>query len=264
MSNDESSDKVTPKKSKWRFIAVLAIIALIVLGVLSYLGAQTTPSDFDGGGNAIQIGSTTQTSTHVASQTITSELELLVSTNETSIKVGQELAVTATLFNPLGRNYNISTKNVWPFNGLLMFSQSWPYCYFYSPFELLVLKGNFSVSGVISTTRSIGPNTTSGMFCYEQEDYRNFRFEPSSDSVYVASHNSVTGNVSVIGPQNASITVSTNGYWDNNTLLYYPPSYTSTDNYSFLEAQHPFVEGVYTIAVSDEWGQLDVIHFTVD
>ena len=178
--------------------------------------------------------------------------------------MGQELAVTATLFNPSSQGYNITTGNRWPFNGLLMFSQTWPYCGFYSPIELLVLKGNFSVSGVIATAQTIGPNTTSGMFCFEQGNYQNFRFEPSSDSVYVASRYSVTGNVSVIGPQNASLTVSTNGYSDNNTLLSYPSSYTSTGNYAFLEAQHPFVEGVYTIAVGDEWGQLVVIHVTVD
>jgi hypothetical protein len=188
-----------------------------------------------------------------------------VSTNGTTIKVRQELAISATLYNPLGQNYNISTNNLWPFNGLLMFSQTWPYCYFYSPIELLVLKGNFSVSGVISTAESIGPNTTSGMFCFEHADYRSFRFEPSSDLVYVAGLFSILGNAptSVVGPQNASITVSTNGYWENDTYLSYPSSFSS-GNYSFLEAQHPFVEGVYTIAVGDEWGQLVVIHVTVE
>ena len=189
---------------------------------------------------------------------------MLVSTNGTTIRAGQELAITATLFNPLGQNHNISTKNLWPFNGLLMFSQSWPYCYFYSPIELLVLKGNFSVSGVISTAESIGPNTTSGMFCYEQENFTSFKFEPSSDLVYVASIYSVGSSLSIIGPQNASITVSTNGYWDNDTLLYYPSSYVSPGNYSFLDAEHPFAEGVYTIAIGDEWGQLAVIHVTID
>jgi len=263
MTASDSSAESPRKSKKWRFAAVMIIVVLVVLGFLAYLGSQPTSSF--GGGNTIRIGSTTQTSIHVTSQTIASELELIVSTNETTIRAGQELAVTVTLYNPLGQNYNISTNNAWPFNGLLMFSQSWPYCYFYSPFELLVLKGNFSVSGVISTTQSIGPNTTSALgTCWEQEDYRNFRFEPSSDWVYVASRYSVTGNVSVVGPQNASVTVATNGYWDNDTLLSYPSSYASTGNYTFLEAQHPFVEGVYTIAVGDEWGQLVVIHVTVD
>jgi hypothetical protein len=190
-----------------------------------------------------------------------------VSTNGTTISVGQELAITAALFNPSGQSYNVSASSYqWPFNGLLMFSHSWNYCYFYSPLELLVLKGNFSASEVTSTAESIGPNTTSGMFCFEQEDYTSFSFEPSSDLVYVASVYSVTGNASlpVVGPQNASVTVSTNGYWDNDTTLSYPSSYTTTGNYSFLDAQHPFVEGVYTIAVGDEWGQLVVIHVTVE
>ena len=263
MSNGELSDKVTPKKpTKWRFIAVLVIIALVVVGFLAYLGGQSTPSYF-GGADATGTSSSNQTS-HATSQTTMSGIELLASTNGTTIRVGQELAVTATLFNPSSQGYNITTGNHWSFNGLLMFSQSWPYCYFYSPIELLVLKGNFSVSGVIATAQSIGPNTTSGMFCFEHEDYQNFRFEPSSDSAYVASRYGVTGNVSVVGPQNASLTVSTNGYWDNNTLLSYPSSYTSTGNYTFLEAQHPFVEGIYTIAVGDEWGQLVAIHVTVD
>jgi len=190
---------------------------------------------------------------------------LQVSTNGTTINVGQELAVTATLFNPSGQNYNVSASYNWPFNGLLMFGQSWPYCYYYSPIELLVLKGNFSASEVVSTAENIGPKPTSGASCFEHEDYTSFRFEPSSDLVYVASLYSVTGNtpLPVAGPQNASITVSTDGYWDNNTTLAYPSSYAS-GNYSFLEAQHQFVEGVYTVAVADEWGQLAVIHVTVE
>jgi len=102
------------------------------------------------------------------------------------------------------------------------------------------------------------------MFCYEYENLRSFRFEPTSGLAYVASIYSETGSVSVAGPQSASVTVSTNGYWDNNTLLYLPSSYTSTGNYGFLKAQHPFVAGVYTIAVGDEWGQLVVFHVTVD
>jgi len=264
MSASDSSAEFPKKSRKWRLTAIIIVIALVVLGFLAYLGAQTTPSYFGGGGDTIRVSSSLQSSSHMTTQTTSSEVELLASTNGTTIKVGQELAVTATLFNPLGQNYNISTNNHWSFNGLLMFSPTWPYCYFYSPFELLVLKGNFSVSGVISTAENIGPNATSGMFCYEHKDYSSFRFEPTSGSVYVASRYSVTGNVSVIGPQNASVTVSTNGYWDNNTSLSYPSSYASTGNYAFLEAQHPFVEGVYTIAVGDEWGQLVVIHVTVD
>ena len=250
---------------KWRFIAALVIIALVVLGFFAYPGSRPSPSYF-GGGSPLRTSSTIQSSSHATTQTTTSVLELLVSTNGTTIRAGQELAVTATLFNPSGQDYNISTSSQWPFNGLLMFSQSWPFCYFYSPFELLVLKGNFSVSGVMLTVQSIGPNTTSGMFCFEESGYSSFRFEPSSDVVHVAGSFSVGGrsSTSVIGPQNASITLSTNGYWDNNTLLSYPSSYTSSGNYSFLQAGHPFVEGVYTIAVGDEWGQLAVIHITVE
>ena len=230
-----------------RAIAIFAAAVIVVMvGTVGFLSLSSTGS-----------------SSHTTTETAASGIQLLASANETSIRAGQRLAVTATLFNPSGENYDVSTGSHWPFNGLLMLSKGWPYCYFYSPFELLVLKGNFSVAGVISTVNSIGPNTTSGMFCYENEDLRSFNFEPTSSLASVASIYSETGNASVAGPQNASVTVSVNGYWDNNTLLYLPASYTSTGNYSFLEAQHPFAAGVYTIAVGDEWGQVAILHLIV-
>jgi hypothetical protein len=44
----------------------------------------------------------------------------------------------------------------------------------------------------------------------------------------------------------------------------YPTPYAGLGQYNFLAAQHSFVQGVYTVAVADEWGQLDVVHLTVE
>jgi hypothetical protein len=66
-----------------------------------------------------------------------------------------------------------------------------------------------------------------------------------------------------LGPFQLSLGFATSGYWDllNNSRELNPP----------VISEHPlvsptataFVPGVYTVAVSDEWGQAAVLHFTV-
>lgn len=189
-----------------------------------------------------------------------SGLSLRMTVNGTTIGEGEDVTITATLFNPLLQNNNVSTTSNWPFYGLLMFNKNWPPCGYYSPIELVVLTGNYS-SGQI---RSMSTGGSPGLMCYEFTSYISFNFSPDSDSVYVTGIWSVSGNASTYGPVNASVTVTTNGYWDNSGSMAYSVAYSGLGNYNQFPAEHPFAEGVYTIAIGDEWGQLVVIHVTVE
>jgi hypothetical protein len=259
-------------------VAVMLIVALLIGAGGGYL-FRASNEPFSSSVSTTTVPAITLTETSLSSVLLTSTLTttttrilpvtsgigLLASTNGTAFKVGQEVAVTAILFNPSGQSYNVTTVAQYPFNGLLMFNQNWAPCYYYSPVEILVLKGNFTASGVMATVSSIGPNPATSLGCMENEDFRSFRFEPTSSLAFVAFNYSGTGSqVSVAGPQNASARVSTNGYWDNSTSLTYPASYASYGNYSYITAPHQFVKGIYTVAVGDEWGQLVVIHITVE
>jgi hypothetical protein len=186
-------------------------------------------------------------------------LSLQLSVNGTTISVGEKVAITATLFNTLNQSNEAYVSYNWPLHGLLMFSQSWPPCGYYSPIEMVVLKGNYSSDQL----EAMGPGGTPGLMCMENTAFMHFVFEPSSDSVYVTDSYSVTGSVSTYGPVSASMTVATNGYWDLNSSLSYPTSYAGLGHFNFLPAQHAFVPGVYTVVIADEWGQLAVVHVTV-
>lgn len=201
----------------------------------------------------------TLTITATASPTTPAGMSLRVSVNGTTIHEGGNVAITATLVNTLDQNNNVSTSYKWPFYGLLMFNQNWPPCVYYSPFELVVLRGNYSSGQLIA----MGPGGGPGYGCMEDWAISSFMFEPNSDLTYFTASWGVT-RISTSGPVNTSVTVTTNGYWDNSSSLTYPTPYAGLGQYNFLAAQHSFVQGVYTVAVADEWGQLDVVHLTVE
>jgi len=186
-------------------------------------------------------------------------LSLQLSVNGTTISEGENVSITATLFNTLNQSNEAYVSYNWPLRGLLMFSQSWPPCGYYSPVELMVLKGNYSLDQL----KAMGPGGTPALGCMEDMAFTHFMFEPHSDSVNVTESWSVTGEVYTYGPVSASMTVATNGYWDLNGSLSYPTSYAGLGHFDFLPAQHVFLPGVYTVATADEWGQMTVVHLTV-
>lgn len=169
------------------------------------------------------------------------------------------MAVTATIFNTLSQDNDIRTKYAWPFAGLSMFNQHWPPCYYYSPIEFVVLKGNYSSSQIAQ----MGSGGIPTVFCYEYQNITKLSFHPLSDIVNITNLNSVDSRVYTFGQISASLTVTTDGYWDYGGGSGYPPSYASMGDYDYLPAQHVFVQGTFTVAVADEWGQLAVIHIVV-
>jgi hypothetical protein len=244
-------------------IVIVIAVASAVLYLPLGLGqtSETQRPSTQGSTTTESPHTTTTSGTNLTTSTIESTgPSLQASTNGTTIREGQNLAINATLFNTQSQSLLVSTTYDWPIAGLLMFSQNWPPCGYYSPLELIVLRGNFTPNEL----KAMGPGSTPGLGCFEHQDYVSFRFEPSSNVVYVTGSWSVTGNVSTHGPQRASITVTVNGYWDNGSSLNYPTSYVSSGDFDFLAAQHPFVKGVYTIAVADEWGQLSAIYVKVE
>jgi hypothetical protein len=252
-----------------------AIVALLVVGSLGagyeagvgqrttktvttvITTAITTTTTVTVGRTTVWLSNTTVTATSPLPNT-PSGLSLRIVVNGTTIGVGEALAITAIVFNPLPQNDNLSTSTDWPFHGLFMYNQNWPPCGYYPPFEVTVLAGNYSVSQL----RSTGTEAVLGAACMESTTYTGFNFLTESNMVNVTGMYSEAAGPEVFGPVNASVTVTTNGYWDNSSSIAYPPAYGSSE-YDFVAAQHSFVPGVYTIAVGDEWGELVVIHLTV-
>ena len=210
---------------------------------------------------AFSVVTSTQTITTTLPQAPPAGISLQVSVNGTTMAEGDDVAITATLFSsPIGQDNIVSPSDNWPVYGLLMFNQNFPPCLFHSPFELVVLKGDYSSSQLMA----MGSTGTPAYTCMENTYVIGFTFAPNSTLARITSLYDVTDGISTYGPVNASVTVTTNGYWDNSSSMAYSVAYSGLGNYNQFPAEHPFVEGVYTIAIGDEWGQLVVIHITVE
>lgn len=239
-------------------ILAIAVVALVVAsfgaGYLEGAGNQRTVTSV-----STIVSSTTKTVTVEAD--VPNGMSLTLSTNATVIHLGDRLAITANLHNDLNQTNEISVGYHWPFLGILMFNQNWPPCGIFSPLELVVLKGNYSTSEIVG----MGPGSSPSYLCMEDTEYFSFSFAPSSSQSLVTGRYSESTSNETIGPYNTSLTVATNGYWIlNGSQPTYPTSYSGLGNYNFLPAPQSFAPGIYTVAVADEWGQLAIMHLTVE
>jgi hypothetical protein len=192
-----------------------------------------------------------------SSSVSTDGIQLTTSINATGVSSGEGLAVTLSISNTLPTANNVSTSNDWAFQGVPV--ALWPVCYFSVPAEVAVLDGNYSANEL--------PLLAGAKFqygCAEGGPINQVIFQPNSDEAnltgYICSLSCYTGP---LGPYELSLNFTAHGYWDVQYLANslnvpiigeLPPS----QPYSL-----PFVPGVYTVAVGDEWGQVDVLHFQV-
>jgi hypothetical protein len=231
--------------------AFWAVQAMIVVGVLALVALPSTNP------------STSVSQASSSSSTLDSNgLSLSLSINATSqreISVGQTLQVNLSLFNTLPRVNSVPASSDWPFQGVQV--AFWPPCYVSLPVETVVLKGNYTLQGLQNALTAI----LSGQ-CTLWTNVGHVVFQPTSSQANItgASYQNRTS-----GPFQLSVNFTTSGYWTLppnpggnglvpfNTVVgpgQYPPEPPEAT---------PFVPGVYTVAVCDEWGQAVVLHFTV-
>ena len=216
-----------------------------------------------------------------------SGLQLLVGVNSTDLSVGQELHISVELRNnndserqvsPVGIPANASDlasfEDTWRFHGWPI--AVWPGCTLQLPLQFIVIQGNYTSDTLSQAVNAslVHPGPV-GAACIETENVTGLVFQPSSDlvnmsSIYVAANDVRTyTEASTIYRMESNFTVS--GYWDEGSLntldLFSTPVGTTGATFGTPEVaplgQTQFVVGVYTLAVSDEWGQLAILHFTV-
>jgi len=200
-------------------------------------------------------------------------ISLLVRLSATTISVGQNLSVTITLANTLPEENTVA--NTGSFNVSIVGFQVavWPTCDFPLPVEFVVAKGNLSLSDLQRLLNSGAAYTPPQDDC-GQWHVKSLTFQPDSDvaALNVTPFGPVGPNMK---PDSGPFTLSSNftlyGYWDYPI----PPSeapdlYTPYgDGFGFMYPEvspipaHSFGPGVYTLAVDDEWGQVEILHFTV-
>jgi hypothetical protein len=241
------------KRKEGAFAVAQVAIVVGVLTLISLPVFSSTP-----GGYASTVGS--------------NGLQLSMSVNATQITVGQSLQVNVSLFNTLPKVNDVPTSDDWPFQGIPV--ALWPPCYYaYDPgnavrfypnsttvAQAVVLKGDYTMAN-ISTVANVRFHPA----CMEDVTVDHAIFQPRSSQVNLTGIYDVSSGNSTLGPFQLSTGFNTNGYWDllNNSYKMNPPI-INNQTPPLPPTATPFVPGVYTVAVADEWGQAVLLHFVVN
>ena len=215
-----------------------------------------------------------------------SGVQLRVSINSTKLQVGQNLSISVSLFNTLPTQNNVSlsifplnTPKSIPLGEILGFPIAvWGGCLSPEPIQFIIVKGSYSLGEL----EDMSINSSSpGIVCMEGGIGRSIMFQPNSD---VATVTGMFCTANCRPYQWAHLALESNftvnGYWslplndsESNDILTPGPSCVIngvatrcvTFNYPEVApiAQALFSPGKYTLAVSDCWGQTNLLYFTV-
>jgi hypothetical protein len=248
--------------------AIVIILVVSSLGVGYLSGVSNTQTS-----NMASIFTTTETVERVATSSAASSgavarnttassvspigIRLTTSINSTSLSPGQALNVTLSISNVLGTVNDIHTADDWPFQGVPV--ELWPFSYGTMPAQVVVLNGNFSADSLSLLARAEFQGV-----CVECSTPDHVVLQPNSDLANVTGvFCSLSCDNETVGPIGLERSFTTTGYWD--------PEYLANElNAPIIGNQNeagpysmPFLPGAYTVAVADEWGQVNVLHFQV-
>jgi hypothetical protein len=136
----------------------------------------------------------------------------------------------------------------------------WPY-----PISVVVLSGNYTGQQLTSLANITLPLPCDGGF---SPSVPYVTFEPNSDVVNLTAQFDGGVGIRPIGQFQLASNFTVSGYWNlinlagqaNSSYVCEP---AASNSCASLPPSTPFGPGVYTIGVSDEWGQYDVLHFQV-
>jgi hypothetical protein len=203
-------------------------------------------------------------------------LLLSAAINASSFEPGDSLQITVSLKNALSTVNTVEPSNQSVLRGFPI--AVWGSCIDIpvgspvSPMDFIVVSGNYSPNSL----KALAANAMSaggGVGCPEDSILRDITFLPNSDLANLTGEGVFGYNDAALGSFALSSNFTINGYWE------YPLTVNETSDgyysapggegvaYAYSEvgpvAAHLFVPGVYTLAVEDDWGQLELLHFTV-
>ena len=193
-------------------------------------------------------------------------LELMASLNATRLSPDQELGISISLYNNLSSRFNLSASSNWKVLGFPV--AIWSPCLMPEPVEFMIAKGNLSLGELqIASANS----STYGGGCMEGGAVAHLVFQPSSNTAELEGTFCMANCSAFHGTVRLASNFTVDGYWA------YPMNATeANDVYTPVDGgisfQYPevgpvgaqgFVPGTYTFVAADEWGQTDVIHFSV-
>lgn len=213
------------------------------------------------------VGESNQrTVTMIPSSSTAGGLVLRASLNTTKLSPNHELGINISLFNNLTSAFNLSASGDWRIPGFPI--AVWSTCLFSEPVEFMIVKGNLSLAELQTASAN---SSAAEIVCMEGGSVTHLVFQPNSSTA------ELEGSFCIVGCSSYHSTVvlvsnfTASGYW------VYPMNRTEA-NYVYtpvdggVSFQYPevgpvhaqsFVPGVYTFVAADEWGQTDIIHFSV-
>jgi hypothetical protein len=220
-------------------------------------------------GTGYLVGTANQrTVTLVPSSSSAGGLELRVSLNATRLGIGQRLGITVSLYNTLSSEFNLTASNEWKVLGFPI--AMWSPCLYSEPVEFMIVKGNYSLAELQTT--STNSSTYSGG-CMEGGGVTHLLFHPDSSIA------DLMGSfcTAVCSPLRNAVDSLVSNFTVNGSWVYPINSTQANDVYTPVDggfsfqypevspvSAHSFVPGVYTFVASDEWGQTDVLYFSVE
>lgn len=264
------------------------LLMVVSLSVGYLTGSQFNPktatsTEFISKATTTTVTTTPQTPTSTLSQNTSSigGLELKVGVNATSLKVGQRLGITISLYNNLPATLNITTSYNYAITGLpvAMWGPDCETGQTPEPVQFMLVRGNFSLAELQA---SVGNSTISpfGEFrCMEGGQVEHIAFQADSSIANLTGNYCIANcTPSQLGTLNLMSNFTVDGYWAypinsseaddvlspvNNGCSPTPCGYTFVYPEVGPKAQQTFSAGWYTLVVADEWGQTVVLRFSV-
>jgi hypothetical protein len=194
-----------------------------------------------------------------------SGLNLVLALNATTLNVGQSLNVDVSLFNarPSVNVVYDSADSPWGVPGRGNFSGipvllGGSRCGDAGPvLRAVVLQGNYTAQQLPSAA-----NSTLTWGCSGGATLQYMTFGPDSSMANITETYYPPTN-ETLPPTSMSISFTTQGYWNLTSIVPYESPVICPSCTTSLPVATPYIPGVYTVAVSDDWGQVALLHVTV-
>ncbi len=234
----------------------IAIVITVVVVILIAAVAFSRLSSTTGSSSSTYISSNSELYSTSSSTTSQLGLQLIASINSSSITVGKNLSVSISLLNTLPTVNAVPASNTWAFQGVAV--NLWGVCFGEYPVEVAVLKGNYTAQELPSVA-----NSTFAYTCAAFIQLNQVIFHPSSEEANVTGVGPGPGVDQTLGPFHLALNFTTSGYWDLQSLSEQQNLPLLSPGGALNLTSTKFVPGTYTVAVADEWGQMQILHFTV-
>jgi hypothetical protein len=234
-----------------RVAVAIVLVVVIFIAAVAFSRLSSPLSDSSSSSTSSNSGLYSTTS----STTSQLGLQLRESINSSSISAGQNLSVSLSLSNALPTVNAVPTSNTWPFQGVAV--DLWGACVTEYPVEVVVISGNYTAQEVSSFA-----NSTFAYTCAGSVQVSRVIFQPNSNEAKVTGTGPAPGLNQTLGPFRLAFNFTTSGYWDLQSL-------SKQQNLPLLgpggtpPTPISFVPGTYTVAVADEWAQMQILHFYV-